>query len=194
MNQNTIIGLVVAIVVVGGGAWYMSSHSDNNMNGQETAGEQGQSTFAALAAMGGSRTCHITVNTDGNASEGTVYIADGRMRGDFTSTVNGKAMTAHMLQADGYMYSWTDAMAQGVKVSLAQAQQANTQSQGINPNANVTYDCSAGVGAGASFDVPSNVSFMELGATGGASAGGAAGATMPAGMPVDIPTDQLPYH
>lgn len=184
MNQNTIIGIVVAIVVIGGGAWYLSAGSDSTTGEQGAENSRGMGTFAELVAGGGSRTCTVTVNTDGHSSEGTVYIANGHMRGDFTSTVNGQSMTAHMIQADGYMYSWSDAVNQGVKVSLAQAQQqqgAPTQNQGIDPNAQVDYDCSAWIADESKFDVPSNVTFMELGASTGMPA------NMPAAMPANMP-------
>lgn len=188
MNTNAIIGIVVAIVVVGGGAWYLSSDSSGTMgegaeNGTDEGGA-GASTFAALVAGGGSRTCTVTMDTNGSSSEGTVYISDGKVRGDFTSSVNGQSMTAHMIQADGYMYSWTDAVAQGVKVSLSQAQKSGTtQNQGVDPNAQVDYDCSAWMADSGKFAVPSNVTFMELGANAGANAAGNANVNIPANIP-----------
>lgn len=190
MNQNAIIGLVVAIVVVGGGAWYLSAGSDSTTGEQGAENSTGMGTFAELVAGGGSRTCTVTVDTGEGSSEGTVYIANGQMRGDFTTSVNGQSMTAHMIQKDGYMYNWSDAVAQGVKISLAQAQQQpNTpsQNQGIDPNAQVDYDCSGWMADSSKFDVPSNVTFMELSASGMP----ANMPAMPANMP-NVPSGMMP--
>ena len=171
MNTKAVLGIVALLVIIGvvwaltkGPSDYEAAPGETGSTSGENSGE---STFASLIAQGGSRTCTVSVANEGGTSEGTVYISGGMMRGDFTTTANGQTMAAHMIQADGYMYSWSDAAPQGVKVALSATQNTQAQSQGIDPNANVDYRCSPGVSDQSKFEVPSNVTFMEFSGSAG---------------------------
>jgi hypothetical protein len=174
MSTKTIMGIIAAVVVIGGGAWYFSSKgTDTGMmasNGEEKKeSNEGSGTFADLVGRAGSWQCHVKTNVENAPSEGTSYVAGGKVSADFTSTVAGKNITSHMISSDGYVYTWSDAYPQGMKMK---------QPEGANPyTANVEYSCEGWAEDASKFVPPASVSFIEFGSTG-----------MPQGVPGGYPT------
>ncbi len=183
MNTNAIIGLVVAVIVIGGGAWYVSSHTGAPGTGAEVQGmgeqkaESGTLSFKELMLMGGSRKCDVSVTTPEAPATGTVYVSGGNVRSDIVTkpkAMNGAAVSAHMIRSGDYLYSWTDLIAQGVKVKIDAAESAG-KNAGYDANAEVQYSCAAWIADESMFAVPSNITFMDFSA--------AASGQMPAGYP-----------
>lgn len=170
MNTKTIIGIVVAIIVIGGLVWYFSTQqtvvapSPSGGTTQNT----GSASFAQFVAQGGSRSCDVVVNNPETPGTGIVYISGDQVRGDFTTkptTLNGGEIRAHMLQTGGFVYSWADTSSQGVKVRMGAGATA-TSTQGVDPDAQVSYDCSPWTPDASKFIPPSTITFMELNASG----------------------------
>lgn len=168
MNTNTLLAVIIAIVVIGGGAWYLSTTPPPTAAPEGTAGETGTASFAQFVAQGGSRSCDVTVANPTAPAQGVVYVSGSQVRADFTTqpvTAGGSSISAHMIQTDGYVYSWTDMVPQGVKVAITQGAGA-AASQGFDVNAEVSYDCSPWIPDASKFVVPSTVTFMEVNAQG----------------------------
>ncbi len=186
MNTHTIIGLVVAILVVGGGAWYFTSNSGGSSStpiGTNNESTVGSGTFASLVGRVGSWKCDIKTYVENAPSEGTTYISDGKVRANFTSDVQGSSVVSHMISADGYVYTWSDAYPQGMKMKIPEGDQATQgSSQGtVSPDSPVDYSCAPTVADAGMFTPPADITFMELGEGG-----------MPSGIPelpdgVEIP-------
>lgn len=175
MTTQGIISVLVALVVVGGGAWYLSTHQSATVatETQQTTGDTGSSTFAQFIAQGGSRSCDVTVSNPDAPASGVVFVNGNQVRADFTAKptgLKGGSVNAHVIQTDGYVYSWTDLIPQGVKVAVAGSMGA-AASQGFDVNAQVSYDCSPWVPDANKFVVPSTVTFMEVKAQGQGTAG-----------------------
>lgn len=168
MNTNTLLAVIVGVVVVGGGAWYLSTQQPKAATEETVFSEAGTSTFASFIAQGGSRSCDIVVNNEAAPAQGVVYVSGAEVRADFTTqpvTAGGMSITAHMIQTGGYVYSWTDIMPQGVKVAVANGAGA-ASSNGFDVNARVSYDCSPWIPDASKFVVPPTISFMEVNAQG----------------------------
>ncbi|HRH24595.1 MAG TPA: hypothetical protein PK109_03340 [Candidatus Paceibacterota bacterium] len=180
MNTNAIIGLIVAIVVVGGGAWFFSQHkAGTDLSGtgttENTVGESGTLSLKELMMMGGSRKCEVTVTTAEAPATGTVYVSGTDVRSDIVTkpaAMNGATISAHMIKSGDYMYSWSDMIPQGVKVKITAAESAGAQA-GYDANSQVQYSCSPWIPDASKFEVPSTVTFMEF----------SGGAGMPTGYP-----------
>ena len=176
MNQNVIIGIVAAVVVVGGGAWLLTTKDAatpeggvGNTQQESTMNGQGSGTFASLMAMGGSYTCDVKTNFDGNVSQGKMYINGKTFRGDFSSTVNNQGMTTHMIHTGDVMWSWTDGMAQGFKMAIPEASASGdtpTSNAQFDYNQNVEYTCTPWMVDQALLTPPATIDFMELGENG----------------------------
>jgi hypothetical protein len=183
MSTKVIIGIIAAILIVSGGAWYLSQGKAGmgDTNTEVVESSQGAGTFADLLSQAGSRTCTVKTFIEEAPSTGTVYIANGKIRGDFVSmpeAMGSAEVTSHMIQADGYVYTWTDMMPQGMKMKMPEASaQGQTTTQGSVPaDTRVEYSCSLWITDDTKFEPPAEVSFMEF--------GGGGLPTMPPPMPI----------
>ena len=178
MNNSLIALLIGAVVVVGGGYWYISQPGDEAMmEGEHMMAENENaltaSTFAQILARGQAVTCTFEHNDGVNVSSGTVYIADGaeRMRGDFViSQSAGGPMEAHLIRDGGYNYLWGSAFPQGIKTEVT-AENRNKLFDDENNSAvdeNTEYSCVAWNVDGSKFALPGDVTFTDMSAQMGA--------------------------
>src|SRR5687768_17030789 len=100
INTNIIIGIVAALVVVGGGAYVYTQ-----MDGSAEVRESEQLSLRTLFDRDDQK-CTFKTTVDGMVSEGTLYISDGCIRGDFTSQVQGKTELSHMIATKDEMRIW----------------------------------------------------------------------------------------
>lgn len=169
MKPSIAIGVVVAVVVLGGGAYLLTRNSapantseSTQTTNTDTSSAQG-STFSGsmqdLATRGGEWRCTVASNTNGTASQGTVYVSGNKMRADFT--VSG--YEAHMISDGSYSYSWSSAAPQGVKAKVTQgASAAPTSGQGVDTNTAYSYNCAPATADAALFVPPTSVNFMSF--------------------------------
>jgi hypothetical protein len=187
MNTK-IVSIVVVVLVVLGAAFFLMRNkgSDNNKvyYGNNTAATKTQATteqqsFKTLLASGGSRKCTYSDTQSGVTSQGTVYVAGGKFRGDFSSTVNGKVMMSHMISDGQSSYLWTDGMASGYKMKFDASAQANAnasaQTHAMDTNKNMNFHCDSWSGDSSMFNLPTGVQFTDMtnlmgGATGSSAA------------------------
>jgi len=173
MQIKTLIGVVVAIVVVGGGIWYVSTNkAEAPVDGMPAASEdtaEGSGTLAELMKRAGSYKCTVemkpTEANENTASSGTVYVADGKMRGDFTTVVaalGGKIVESYMISTDGYVYTWSNLLPQGMKMQISTSGDTATQG-GMDASAAVDYHCAPWNVEASRFTVPTNVKFTTVG-------------------------------
>jgi len=174
MNTKIIIG-VLAVVVVGAGAYMVIAKpaSDSAMSGSEASTEQGSGrfsgSFADLTARGGEWKCTIDSSVDTGAgaaiSSGVVHVSGNKVRGDFTTNVEGYgSVQAHMISDGEYVYSWSDMAPQGIKVKAA-AQSSGTgptSGQVVDLNHSYSYDCEQSSTEASLFVPPANVSFTTF--------------------------------
>lgn len=172
MNTNALIGLIALVVVVGGGVWLLSSKNTT----QDRTGEthqassdavRGEGTFGELLARAGSWKCDVAVAIEEAPSQGTVYVADGKIYANFTAQVEamgGQRVRTEMIQADGYVYTWSDMTPQGFKMPLPEGDSTQDAPQGVSYDSRVNYDCAPWAVDASVFTPPSAVTFMEIGA------------------------------
>ena len=170
MSAKAIIGLVAAVVIVGGAVWYYTNNQSISMpvgTGTETNANEGTNTLASLFAMTGSYRCSISSSEPNSETDGVVYIANGAVRGDFTSAVapaGGQTVEVHMIKDGNDVYVWSDMMPQGMKMSAAtmMGSGSSNASAGFNPNVSVNYSCNPTVVDTSLFTQPAGVRFMTL--------------------------------
>jgi hypothetical protein len=96
-------------------------------------------------------------------------VSGGKSRGDFTATVNGKAMGSHMIMDGKTSYIWTDGQTQGFKMSVDAAATATAKDQAaaqqsFDANKKLNYSCSAWSADSAMFSLPAGVQFTDMSA------------------------------
>lgn len=174
MNKKIgVIILVVLLVLLGGGAYVMMNKSSKTPTAEgtptasptETTAQAAltQGTLKSLMGLAKPQTCTFT-SSDATTT-GTVFVTDGKMAGDFTTTKEGNTVTAHMVVSDGYSYLWTGMTKVGFKVSLAEAQKAeatSTNNQGVGLNENVSYSCKDWSVDASKFTIPTDIKFSTF--------------------------------
>lgn len=149
----------------------MTSQVGQSANPQASQSSTQNKSLFDLLSMAGSQKCTFS---DSNSS-GTVYISDGKMRGDFQSQNEGKSGVSHMLNDGSYVYIWTDGQQNGYKMSLAVVKQQQAQitespsnggsqaqpSQAVNMQQKSNYSCDPWSADSSMFTVPTNVTFTD---------------------------------
>ncbi len=175
MSTKAIVGLLVAVAVVGVAVWYYSNDAGSaSMRTSETGMREqnmmqaSSGPLASLFAMSGSYTCTINSRDPNSATDGTVYISNGSVRGDFVSSVSaggGQNVQAHMIKTGNDAYIWSDTMPQGIKMNAAvmmSGSGSSANSAAFDPNVSVNYSCVPTTADASLFIAPVDVQFMAL--------------------------------
>ena len=122
-------------------------------------------SMKALLAAGKTQKCTFSNPSDPSNTSGTVYIDNGKMRGDFTSTTDGKTVQSHMIVMDNTSYMWSDAMPQGIKMSFDDIQKPQTDSkQAVSVNQEVNYSCQGWSADSGTIALPAGITFTDYSA------------------------------
>lgn len=193
------IGIVVAIIAIlalGGGAVYVASKAQKTAQVESNATSTVEANLTAdvnvnqnmsikgLLGLGKTLKCTFSDATSTAATEGTVYIANGKFRGDFSSKASGGAAVKSYMISDGQdAYVWSDAMKQGFKMKMtADAKTStNTNTQAPDINKEMKYNCMPWTVNEAVFSAPANVTFIDAASIGAGVSAGASG-KIPAGL------------
>lgn len=166
--QNSMWVWIVGIVIVVGIGAYMFTQGGITMPAgapadttQQAGGTQSNS-LSGLLALGASQKCTFSSETGTSASSGTVYVAGGSMRGDFTSTSNGQTVVSHMIVKGGTSYMWSSEMPQGIKMSFGSSSGGSGSQSGVDVNAQANYSCASWAPEQAQFELPAGITFMSM--------------------------------
>ena len=134
MNKNTLIGGIVIIVLVVLGVWYFSSSKDavtgedGTATSTEVTGTTGTpktpaaaapaKTFRSIFTQAGNHQCSYEQVGDSTRSSSVIYLADGKMRGEFRTVAGNENTATLMIYDGGYLYSWTEGMTTGKRSSI----------------------------------------------------------------------------
>lgn len=179
MNKGLAAGVIIVILLVLGFGVYKTTvntvSKGNQATIQDNAAESttadvtseevsASSSLRELLASGQSQTCTFTSSDGSTNTEGTVYAASGRMRGDISSTTEGKTIASHMIVSDNQLYVWMDGEANGMKMAfdLNKIQDEETKQKTVDLDEKVEYQCRGWVGDPSLFDVPASVMFTDL--------------------------------
>jgi len=175
MNNKILVGVVIVLLLLGGG-WYLMSNqktSGTNLSNESTNTEEqssgGVNSLKDLLTAGVSQTCTFSTSDDTYNSEGKVYVASGKMRGDFATTIDGVEQKSHMVVKDNTSFIWTDGQKQGYKATFEGEQEVAVEdvegqdAKTVDINQKVDYKCSPGIVSDSYFDLPSDVEFLSLG-------------------------------
>src|SRR3989344_1305489 len=167
---------VAAIVVIGGGFWYLQSQGtpliplSGTFTGGQAAvgaavGANGEYTGSifSLAESGKSYKCTITTVAEGISVKGTVYVSGKNVRGDFDTTVPvAGAMQAHVITTTDSVYTWTSMSTQGFKSARTDSGTggvATAPGQALDLNQSYAYNCVLSATDAATFTPHANITF-----------------------------------
>lgn len=131
------------------------------------------STMMSLRELmaGESQTCtYSTTLPNGEMTTGIVFISDGKVRGDFS--ISGGDTTPYdgsMIQDGVYLYTWSSALPQGMKIALTSEMKEQTENPsdftgqtGVNLDQKIDYKCQPWITDSTKFTPPSNITFSEM--------------------------------
>lgn len=176
MSQRTIIiAAVVGLFVLGGAGFVLFQNSQSktatsqlqtNTNPQpNTETVSGtpleKKSLKDLVMLGGDQTCTFQDTETGNS--GKVYMTGGKVRGDFSSSMEGTTINSHMVSDNNTVHIWMDGNNTGFKTSLDKVEQSSSNQNTVDINKQVDYQCSGWSPDNSMFELPSNVKFTDLG-------------------------------
>ncbi|OGD63755.1 hypothetical protein A2160_03715 [Candidatus Beckwithbacteria bacterium RBG_13_42_9] len=175
MNKTLIVVGLVLFLLVGGGLLLTMKRSAEPTPSQQTApaaqnnnsNNTGniEGTLKSLLSQGKSVKCTYTSKMDSTSSNGTVYVANGKMRGDFQSTSPEITASGHIIVDSQYSYFWSDQSNQGIKMAVGgeTVPSPTTQNnQALDLNQPVTYSCSDWTADSSLFTLPKDVTFSTF--------------------------------
>ncbi len=190
MSQKLIIGVMAAVILVGGGAWYYQTNisgSQSALNGGREAREgsdennesildtlkSGAGSFADILSSGDSLKCDFEgVDPDTKESmEGTIYVDGQSFKMNARTTIDGKETTINMIQHEMVVYMWSEdeEAVPGVKIDMRAFENMEGYEQPEspidilkNPESGIKHDCDRWSSRGDSFEPPADVEFMDM--------------------------------
>lgn len=175
MNRNVqiVVGLLV-LIILAGGAFLMFKNSSKapvvTQEPQTTVEEQKpastQKSINDLLTSGQAQKCTYKDKMAEVDVEGTVYVAGGKMRSDYTSNTGGQTIMGHMVVSDNKSYIWMDGQSMGMMMTFdpnKTPEAAPTGSQSVDVNKLIDYNCSGWASDNSVFIPPSNIKFQNLG-------------------------------
>lgn len=173
MNAKFLIGVVVLGVVAAGGYIVLTDKTAGTAAENRVAVPSANAkSMRDLLALGGSQKCVFSDDIGAAKIDGTLYVADGRARGDFMSRTSGDgtlapAIASHIIIDGDAVYVWGDEMAQGIKMPLTQVE-AQSASGAESTNSRdlyghkYDYDCDDWNADPSYFVLPSKMIFMDI--------------------------------
>ncbi len=175
MNRNVqiVVGILI-LIILAGGAFLMFKNSSKapvaTQNPQTTAAEEKpaniQKSIKDLLTSGQAQKCTYKDKMAEVDIEGTVYVAGGKMRSDYTSKTGGQTIIGHMVVSDNKSYIWTDGQSMGMMMAFdpnKTPETAPTGSQSVDVNKLIDYNCSGWTTDNSVFTPPPNIKFQNLG-------------------------------
>lgn len=173
-KKNLLItGAAVLLLIIVGAGFVMMSKSSKNIDGQtavapETKQEQGgvsttKDSMKSLFSAGKNITCTVTYPENGGG--GTMYIADKKMRGDFsTKDASGKQLESHMILDGDTSYSWMGL--EGIKMKIDSTAGASPAAGAVGQSADLDkqqdMNCSSWSVDSSKFALPTDVKFTDM--------------------------------
>lgn len=177
MNKKVLYAVIAVIVLllVGGAVFVMSTKNKPATTPSTTTGtvtnkvqeptKAGPKSLKDLLTAGVPQKCTFKDVSDQVNMEGTSYIAGGKMRGDFSTTVEGKTSTGHSIFDGKTSYVWMDGTSTGFKMevdpSVTSTPESSTQ-QGLDLNKTLDYSCGVWIVDQSLFNPPEDVTFTSF--------------------------------
>lgn len=173
MNNKIIAVIIIAIVVLGGGYLLMKHKkageqvASDNQNAQSQANISTEtSSIQKLIAAGSSRKCTYSSDKAEGSTKGTIYVADGKMRGDVTAVAKTGETTTHILNDGTTSYMWSDDGTFAFKMAFnpkdAAAVSSTTNQRAIDLKQDLDLSCESWTADASMFALPSGIDFKTF--------------------------------
>lgn len=159
MNKSALIGGVIVLIII----VILVSVLNNQNPGNNTAAvieSNKSSSMRDLLSISNPQKCEFEDTISDVEIHGVVYVADGKMRSDVESTMQGQHATSHMIILDNILHSWVDAFPSGIKMTFGGT--ASDEVMGFNPDEKVDFSCEDWSVDESLFVLPSDITFHTV--------------------------------
>lgn len=165
------IGLVIVLGVLlgAGGVLYLANKSSKQVSVSptptpQTKEDSSQNTLLDIFNLGKTQKCTFSYKSDTSATEGTVYLTQNKMKGDYKISDSKKTSMMYIIRNGETNYIWGDDLTTGIKMTLnLEELSENTQAQSyVDVNQKVDYNCVPWVLDNTVFNPPANIKFTDL--------------------------------
>jgi hypothetical protein len=195
MKTKILIALAIFLVAAGGYTFMSSNTSDvepntivqeenenitgdeamseekDSMESDEVLGEDGsfEGSIFELAKSGKGYRCEVRQELQGMSSDGVVYVAGDKIRGDYTSEVPVVGVITTSMIADGEkVYTWNSMSANGYVSSQNSEVEGDTEApmsdtEELSFNHTYSYNCASWSSDDSMFALPEEITFSEVG-------------------------------
>jgi hypothetical protein len=171
MNKKGIIIAIVILLLLIVGYFFMTKKGTSPLSSlTNTSTSTSPKSLKDLIGAGSSQKCTFSSKVEDSETSGTVYVASGKMRGDFTSVVSGKTNASHMIVDGTTSYTWMDGEKTGYKMTFDVSQETQTTGTPVSDSTSGSpdidqsydYDCSGWAADSSVFVPPADVKFMSF--------------------------------
>jgi hypothetical protein len=172
-NIGIAVAIIILIIILGAGGFLFLKYSKAPAMPKQVATStptKAPTTNSAsgtiLSLLSGGKTVNCVITYPDNKGTGTIFVADKKFAGDFTTKdSSGKETIGHIVSDGTFMYIWSASMPTGIKMSLEAAKNAATNAQNnqaVNINQNVNMNCQQWSADNSKFTVPTNIRFTDM--------------------------------
>lgn len=172
-KPHAMIALIVILLLLIGGFLFMKKNpgsSMKNITSSDSTVDAISGTLEDLFAKNVPLQCTFSSSIAGQESSGSVMVSNKKMRGEFTTTIQGKSQKASIIQDGQYMYSWSSDQKMGTKLKMesfkgevAKAQDAAQKNQALALSQQQgIYDCKPWIAQESAFTPPADVAFTDM--------------------------------
>lgn len=169
MKSKAIVAVVIILLLIAGGAFYFLKVR----GGAGGKLSSGANSLKSLIAAGIPQKCTFSSSDASGSSQGTTFVAGGKVRADITSVVSEQTTVSHMISDGKTNYIWSDNDKNGIKMTVPESSVTSAPStgntSGTGPssegdlNQTENYKCSAWLPDNSQFTPPSNITFSDFG-------------------------------
>jgi outer membrane lipoprotein-sorting protein len=174
-----IVSAVISLFLLGFLVWKLTNKKaipDASLSQQQIAQESSKQTDAEvingniydLLKFGKTLKCEYSTDEKGTKISVISYISGKNMRGDLENTdPTGNQFQSHMISDGEWVYTWSSAIKQGIKMKLSNAESktpapdAKTQNHDVFKDT-ADYTCSPWIEDTSLFQVPSDITFTDF--------------------------------
>jgi hypothetical protein len=171
--NKKLVGILIVLILIGVGASFVVKRAPQTTTKQPptvtkaptvTPKETMQGTLRSLISSKKPQICTYSNDLGSASVSGTVYLADGKVKADFTSVSEENKISGHMIINDGYAYIWTGTTSKGIKIVFDPNQPTGTplNSQVPDLNQSFAYACKEWKTDASLFAPPLNVDFSLI--------------------------------
>ena len=160
-----IIVAVVFLLLLGGGVYFLFVRGKSQTGPTSTSSKTGSQSLKDLLLAGISQKCTYKDSQENMAVEGTVYIAGGKVRGDFSSTNQGQTFSGHTIYDGKVSYVWTEGMKTGFKMAVdpeTGKSEGSSSEENVDLTKKIDYSCGPWLANESQFTPPSDITFSEF--------------------------------